>query len=296
MTSALVTITPDQILLTADTLLKSGFLPQSIKNVSQAFAIITLSNELGIGMWQGLNGINVIQGKPTVSPQLMLALINRSGQLEDMTIDANAERAIVTMKRKGRTPHTETFSFKDAAAQNLSGKDNYKKQPATMLKWRAVAACARVVFPDAIMGLYTTEEIAPDAVNLTDDGEAVMIERPAEPTPQPAPVVDTPDHDALRIVHITDVKRIQQGWAMKGNDEQGRRLAVRGLKSRRLLGMMEGAADGWDKTLNAETKLEEIVSVWARFNADANEWRFVEAVGGGNVDADLTEAEMTNVD
>lgn len=185
MSNALTILTPNDILTTARALIASGFLPKSVDTVDKAFAIITMSQELGIGMWQGLNGINVIQGKPTVSPQLMLALINRSGQLEDMAIEATAEFARVTLKRKGRTPHTETFTIKDAAAQGLTGKDNYRKQPATMLKWRAVAAAARVVFPDAIMGLYTVEEIAPDAVTVTEDGEAtytapVTVERPTE--------------------------------------------------------------------------------------------------------------------
>lgn len=189
MTNALTLITPNDILTTARALIASGFLPRSIDTVDKAFAIITMSSGLGIDMWQGFNGINVIQGKPTVSPQLMLGLINRSGQIEDMVITATADAATVTMKRRGRTPHTEVFSIKDAAAQGLTGKDNYKKQPAVMLKWRAVAACARVVFPDIIMGLYTTEELAPDNTTLTADGEAaytapITVERPAEPAPE----------------------------------------------------------------------------------------------------------------
>lgn len=202
--NALTTYTPNDILTTAKALIASGFLPKSIDTVDKAFAIITMSQELGIGMWQGLNGINVIQGKPTVSPQLMLALINRSGQLEDMQIDANADRAIVTLKRRGRTAHTETFTIKDAAAQGLTGKDNYRKQPATMLKWRAVAAAARVVFPDAIMGLYTVEEIAPDAVTVTEDGEAtytppaITVTTPVQPD-----VTVTSEGEAKPSLHST---------------------------------------------------------------------------------------------
>jgi hypothetical protein len=154
---------------TSSMLVKTGFLPQAIKTPEQAIAIILTGRELGIGTMAALNTINVIQGKPTVSPQLMLALIERSGQLADIQIephDGNAVRC--TMKRKGRSPHTEIFGDAEAQAMQLAGKDNYKKQAQTMYRWRAVAACARVVFPDVILGLYTPDEMGAD---VTDEGE-----------------------------------------------------------------------------------------------------------------------------
>lgn len=154
---------------TAGMLVKTGFLPQAIKTPEQAVAIILTGRELGIGTMAALNTINVIQGKPTVSPQLMLALIERSGQLEDIRIDQSNDGGVVcTMKRKGRSPHSEPFGPKQATAMGLSGKDNYKKQAATMYRWRAVAACARVVFPDIILGLYTPDEMGAD---VNEDGE-----------------------------------------------------------------------------------------------------------------------------
>lgn len=158
----------------ADVFVKSGFLPQSIKTPAQAVTIIMAGRPLGIDAWTALQNINVIQSKPTISPQLMLALINGSGLLEDMTIEGNEALCTVTMKRRGRTVHEETFSMADANAMGLAGKDNYKKQPATMLKWRAVAACARVVFPDVILGLYTPDEMGAD-VRVLDDGAMEII-------------------------------------------------------------------------------------------------------------------------
>jgi hypothetical protein len=161
---------------TAGMLVKTGFLPQSIKTAEQAMAIILTGRELGIGMMAALNSINVVQGKPTISPQLMLALIERSGQLEDIQIqphDGNSMRC--TMKRKGRTEHTEYFGETEARALGLLGKDNYKKQAFTMYRWRAVAACARVIFADVILGLYTPDEMG---ANVDDEGEIVLPDNP----------------------------------------------------------------------------------------------------------------------
>lgn len=173
------------ILTQSQMLVKTGFLPVSIKTPEQALAIILTGRELGIPAMAALNTINVIQGKPTVSPQLMLALIERSGQLEDIVYKLEPDGVTVTMKRRGRTAHTEYFGESEAAAMGLLKKDNYHKQAGVMYKWRAVAACARVVFPDVILGLYTPDEMG---ATVNADGEVVGLpETEKVPTPAPAP-------------------------------------------------------------------------------------------------------------
>lgn len=146
----------------ANTLIKSGFLPKKIRNAEQAIAIIMTGRELGIGTMAALNTINVIEGVPSVSPQLMLALIQRTGEVEDLEIALNDTKteAFCRIKRRGRKPYTAYFGKKEADSLGLSIKDNYKKQPGVMYEWRAVAAACRKTFADAILGLYTTEEIS----------------------------------------------------------------------------------------------------------------------------------------
>ena len=191
----------------AAALIKSNFLPEAIKTPEQALAIMLTGRELGLPAMASFRMIDVIKGVVAPKPQLMLALLHRSGQLEDMTIDDDGETCTVTMKRKGISPHTEEFSMEDAKRLQLAVKYNWQQMPATMRKWRAIAACARVVFPDVILGLYTTEELG--AV-VDEEGEIVETEtsekppaiaiRPVVITPEPvesaevgeAPVLDTP--------------------------------------------------------------------------------------------------------
>lgn len=199
----------------AEALVASGFLPQAINTAQKAVAIMLLGRELGVGPWAALTSINVIQGKPTISPQLMLALINRSGQLEDMTIEDDGSACTVSLARKGRTPHRYSFSMADAQSMGLGGKDNWKKQPLIMRQWRAVAGCARVVFADVILGLYTPEEMG--AVVIADDqGNMTIVDEQSAPAPAaalPAPRAEVaPADDAPANEYLVDaVKVVAQG-------------------------------------------------------------------------------------
>ena len=142
----------------AAVLVTTGFLPKSITSPEQAMAIILTGRELGIGPMAALQGIDVIQGKPSISPQLMLAMVNGTGQVEDIKVETGIDGATVTVKRKGRSAYTTTFGPKEARAMALDGKDNYKKQPAVMYQWRAIGANLRVTFPDVIKGMYTMHD------------------------------------------------------------------------------------------------------------------------------------------
>jgi len=175
----------------ATMLVKSKFLPPSIKTAEEAIAIILMGRELNINAMASLQTINIIQNKPTVSPQLMLALINRSGQLEDVRLETGVEGAICTMKRKGRAPYTARFGPAEAKAMNLDGKDNYKKQAPTMFKWRAVADAARTVFPDVVLGLYTPEEMGAE-VEVRENGEMFVTAPLTEPAPAERAVASLP--------------------------------------------------------------------------------------------------------
>lgn len=162
----------------AQLLVKSGFLPVSINTPEKALAVALAGRELGIGMMESFRSINIIQGKPTISPQLMLALANRTKELENIEITASDEKCVVSIKRKGRSVVTSEFGVKEASELGLMTKDNYKKQKKTMFQWRALAANLRVTFPDVVLGLYTPEELGAE-VRVTENEHMEIIETKA---------------------------------------------------------------------------------------------------------------------
>ena len=165
----------DDLLRLGTILVKSGLLPTSVKTPEAAAAIILKGRELHIGAMEALSSINVIQGKPITSPQLMLALARRTGELEDIQIRDDGNTCTVIVKRKGQSPLTTTFSNDDAKRMNLLNKDNWQKQDKTMRQWRAMGANLRVTFGDATSGLYLYEEMGAD---VDEDGNIIQGETP----------------------------------------------------------------------------------------------------------------------
>lgn len=161
----------------ANSLLVTGFLPTTIKTPQQALAIIVTGQELGIGPMEALRSINIIQGKPTMSAQLMLGLAYQrvKGFKCNVTV-SNDKECRATFGRSGQSDYEQSFTIQDAAKMGLTGKDNWNKQAATMLRWRCISAGLRVVAPDAIAGLYTPEELNPDLKVDFETGEVVHEE------------------------------------------------------------------------------------------------------------------------
>ena len=171
----------NQLRQQADVLLKTGFLPAHLKTPEQAVAVALIGRELRVPMMQALRKIYVIQGTPCLASELMLALAQRTRQVEDLQISDDGEACTVTLKRRGRkSPVTTTFSMADAKGMRLDDKDNWKKQAPVMRRWRAISACVRLAFPDATGGMYSLEEIAPE-IQVNERGEPVGPVAPARP-------------------------------------------------------------------------------------------------------------------
>ena len=165
----------------AETLAHSGLVPDVLRGKPEAvWAILAQGAELGMGPMASLSGIHVIKGRPTLSAQTMLGLCLNSPVCEYFTFlaDESGEAAAFwRAKRRGSEPVRMGFTLADAKVAELLGKgEGWRKYPATMLRWRAMSALARVVFPDITMGLYTSEEVAD-----FDDP------RPPRVEPRPAP-------------------------------------------------------------------------------------------------------------
>jgi hypothetical protein len=183
-TTAVVQYDPNQsiaIQKVSQGLFKSGLFPNT-KNEFGAFAIVQYGHELGIPPMMSLKNINIISGQLACNAQLMLFLAQSKGARYEV-LEETDRGAKIRFSRNGAT-YTAEFSENDAKAAGLLGKDNWKKYPKDMYFWRAVAKGVRRIAPDAVMGLYTAEEISSgeviDVTELPKTEEIPEQEKPAK--------------------------------------------------------------------------------------------------------------------
>lgn len=151
-------------------LMASGFVPAGIRSPAAVLAIIMTGQEMGIPPMRALRHINVIQGKPTLSAELMMAKMLQ-GNVKCTWIKSDDKEAVLKAKRP-TVEFTGRYTLEEARLAGLLTKEGWKKYPGAMLRARVISLVARVVAPDLIGGLYTPEELGAD---VTRDGEIVNI-------------------------------------------------------------------------------------------------------------------------
>ena len=161
----------------ADGLFKSGMFPNA-KNAFGAYAIVQYGHELGIPPMMALKNINIISGQLACNAQLMLSMAMSRGVT--YKVIAETDKGATIEFKRGDISYTATFNEEDAKAAGLTGKDNWKKYARDMYFWRAAAKGIRRIAPDAVLGLYTKDEIS--------NGEIVDLSPKVNEAPQQAPI------------------------------------------------------------------------------------------------------------
>jgi hypothetical protein len=198
----------------AELMLKSGFLPTTIKTPAQAIAIIAYGNEVGIPPMESLQQINVVNGRPAMGAQLIRSLILsrcEGAKITRLTDVNDREKCVLKAERPGQEPKEYIFTWTEASKIKSGGrmlvdKDSWKNYPADMLLARATTRMARDYFPDicswisytpeelesvqpaALPPLYkkTKEEEEPEVITVDTEGV-----KPVEP-PEPKYVAENP--------------------------------------------------------------------------------------------------------
>jgi len=164
---------------------KSGLLPRAVDTPEKAIIIALKGRELGIPPMQAFSHIHIVDGKPTMSAEMMLALIykNAAGAVVNY-VESTDKKCAIEARRHGHNAAIFTYTIEEAKLAGLLNKKNWQSYPAAMLRARAVAIVARAVFPDAIQGCsHTPEELGAE---VNDEGEVIVVPpSPEENKPEP---------------------------------------------------------------------------------------------------------------
>jgi len=166
----------------------SNMVPKNYSNKPEdTLVAMMMGSELGLNPIQALQNIAVINGKPAIYGDALLALVQNhpkfGGHEEDF--DHNTMTATCTVWRKGdQKKHTVVFSQENAKKAGLWGKTGpWQQYPERMLMWRARGYALRDKFADALGGLITVEEARdiPDEFPTERDITPRHEERPSLP-------------------------------------------------------------------------------------------------------------------
>ncbi|HCA25308.1 MAG TPA: hypothetical protein DEP32_14180 [Pseudomonas sp.] len=182
---ALQPSTLDEAMHLAEMLAGSQMVPKHYQNKPQdTLVAMMMGSELGLNPIQSLQNIAVINGKPAIYGDALLALVQNNPKFggHEETFDDSTMTATCTVWRKGDTAkHTVKFSKADAEKAGLWSKSGpWTQYPKRMLMWRARGYALRDKFADALGGLVTVEEARdmPEERDITPHGHAPVASQP----------------------------------------------------------------------------------------------------------------------
>lgn len=224
-----------QVYRLAEMLCGSSFVPQAFKGKPiEGAAAIMAGAEVGMSPVTSLRAFDVIQGQATARAITLRAIVQSHGH-EVVLVESTSTRCKMRGRRKGTdTWQDVSWTIDRAKDLQLTGKDNWKKQPAAMLVARATSEICRLIAADAILGIgYSTEEVADGAgVDLSApavDGESQpgtrrMSRKRAEPAPEPDPVADAETGEVAGITPQQS-KALHAAFNNAGVKDREQRLA-----------------------------------------------------------------------
>ncbi len=195
-------------------LAKSGLIPAGLNTPEKVCVALEWGHELQLSPMVAVNNIAVINGKPTLSADIMAAVVKRSpefGGIKWIQQDDKVAECIITRKTANYTEEIHSrFTYDDAVKAGLTNKDVWKKYTKRMLKHRCLSYGLRDAFPDILAGLYNPEEM--ESViepvvgerDITNEATATVqseVTENQQTVQEPVPVVNM---DEIRSAEITD--------------------------------------------------------------------------------------------
>lgn len=145
----------------AGVLCKSSLIPKDFQgNAGNVLVAIQWGMELGLAPMQALQSIAVINGRPSLWGDAVIALCKAHPVCEWVReYEEDGVAVCVTQRRGDPDPVERRFSMDDAKRAGLLGKPGpWTQYPRRMMQMRARSWCLRDAYPDLLRGMAVAEE------------------------------------------------------------------------------------------------------------------------------------------
>lgn len=152
----------------------SSLLPAHLRGKPEnILVILDGARALDVPSFWAFQSMYVVEGKLSLSAELMRALVTRAGH-KFRVMEHTAQNAKVAICRKDDPDFwfESEFTFDEAKQAGLTNKGPWKNYPKAMLLARATSQAVRAVCSDVLFGVvYTPEELG---ASVREDGEPVI--------------------------------------------------------------------------------------------------------------------------
>lgn len=161
--AALVPQSLDEAFRVSQAIAASGLAPQGMKEPEKIMVAIMAGAELGLAPFQALQSFAVVNGRPTLWGDGLMAVARAQGIRARETIEGEGDQTVATCEvTRPDTGETilRTFSVADAKKAGLWGKQGpWQSYPKRMLQMRARAWALRDGCADMLRGFQVREEV-----------------------------------------------------------------------------------------------------------------------------------------
>jgi hypothetical protein len=199
----------------ANVLCKSDLVPQQYKNKPENCVLaLNWATRLEIDPIQLMQKTYIIQGKPGMEAQLVIALVNERGPFEapiQYRLQGEGENRSCTAFATHKTSKevceaTVTWAMVTKEGWNKKAGSKWLTMPDQMFRYRSATFLARLYCPEVILGFSTKEELE-DVAGVEERKNEVVVSplqqriKPVEnealdPEPEPEPV-PTPEQGCV---------------------------------------------------------------------------------------------------
>lgn len=130
-----------------------------IENIDQAVTLMLVAQSEGLHPAMAARDYHIIQGRPSMKADTMLARFQQSGGKVEWTDYGDEKVAGKFSHPQSPVPVLISWTMEMAKRIGLAGKDNWKKYPRAMLRARCISEGVRTTYPAIAAGVYTPEEI-----------------------------------------------------------------------------------------------------------------------------------------
>jgi len=228
----------EQALTFSTYLADSDLVPKDFKGKpGNCLIAMQWGSELGLKPLQAMQNLAIINGRPSLWGDAVIALVRGSPLCESIIETDDGNTATCKVKRRGEAEQMRTFSMDDAASAGLKGKQGpWTQYPKRMRQMRARAFALRDVFPDVLRGLPVAEELMdmPPEKNM---GMADVVGAPPPPPAPPEKPEFTEEHLTQRLAKIAEFYKggktagdIIDFYSLKAKLPEAMQKRIRGLE------------------------------------------------------------------